>query len=110
LLGELNLVAITLQATGGMLVRGTEQSYAGAQFGHELPWGIGLGFKPQILGVDAGGRWQWTLEFHGARALNRPPSPVCPRGTLFRMSASWPGPRCRSAEPWAHRRFARCWG
>lgn len=69
LLGELSLVAITLQATGGMLVRGTEQSYAGSQFGHELPWGIGLGFRPQILGVDAAGRWQWNVEFHGALAL-----------------------------------------
>lgn len=80
-LGELGLVAITLRATAGMRVRGAEQTYAGSTFGHDLPWGVGLSFMPQVFGIDPGGHFQGTLEAHGAVALtpsfgSKPQSPA----------------------------------
>ena len=69
ILSELRLIAIAVRATAGMKVRGAEQSFVGATFGHELPWGIGLSLRPQVLGIDAKGRWEWTLEGHGALAM-----------------------------------------
>ncbi|HET9930466.1 MAG TPA: thrombospondin type 3 repeat-containing protein, partial [Polyangiaceae bacterium] len=80
-LGELSLVALTLRATTGMRVRGAEQTYAGADFGHDLPWGVGLSFMPQVFGIDPGGHFQGTLEAHGAIALtpkfaSKPQSPA----------------------------------
>ncbi|HWA71504.1 MAG TPA: thrombospondin type 3 repeat-containing protein [Polyangiaceae bacterium] len=68
-LGELGLVALTVRATAGMRVRGAEQTYAGAEFGHELPWGAEITVLPQALGWDTEGRWRWNLEAHGAVAL-----------------------------------------
>lgn len=68
-LGELGLVALTVRATAGMRVRGAEQTYAGAQFGHELPWGAQISVLPQALGLDSGGHWRWNIEAHGAVAL-----------------------------------------
>jgi hypothetical protein len=68
-LAELSLVAFTLRATAGMRVRGAEQTYAGTDFGHDLPWGVGLSFMPQVFGIDPGGHFQGTLEARGAVAL-----------------------------------------
>jgi len=68
-LGELSLVALTLRATAGMHMRGAERTYANAEFGHDLPWGIGISLLPQVFGLDPGGHWQGTLEAHGAIAL-----------------------------------------
>ena len=68
-LGELGLVALTVRAAAGMRVRGAEQTYAGAEFGHELPWGAEVSVLPQALGWDTQGRWRWNLETHGAVAL-----------------------------------------
>jgi hypothetical protein len=69
LLGELGLVALTLRATVGVHVRGSEQQYAGATFGHDLPWGVGITVLPQAFGLDKNGRWLWTLETRGALSL-----------------------------------------
>src|SRR6478736_4212775 len=69
LLSELRLVAVSVRATAGVKVRGAEQTYVGETFGHELPWGFGLVLRPQILGIDEKGRWEWALEGHGALAL-----------------------------------------
>jgi len=68
-LGELRLIAIAVRATAGVKVRGAEQTYVGQTFGHELPWGFGLVLRPQVLGIDEKGRWEWALEGHGALAL-----------------------------------------
>ena len=68
-LSELRLIAMSLRATAGVKVRGTEQSFVGQTFGHELPWGLGLSFRPQVLGIDEKGRWEWTIEGHGALAV-----------------------------------------
>jgi OOP family OmpA-OmpF porin len=68
-LAELGLVALTLRATAGMRVRGAEQTYANADFGHDLPWGASLSVLPQALGIDKDGHWRWNLETHGAIAL-----------------------------------------
>src|SRR6478735_9209557 len=69
LLSELRLVAVSVRATAGLKVRRAEQTYVGETFGHELPWGFGLVLRPQILGIDEKGRWEWALEGHGALAL-----------------------------------------
>jgi hypothetical protein len=69
LLGELQLVAIAVRATAGARVRGAERTYVGEEFGHDLPWGVGLTVKPQAFGLDSTGRWLWNAELRGAVAL-----------------------------------------
>jgi len=77
-LGEYRLVAVALHATAGVKVRGYPEAFAcGSQpidacksrFGHELPFGLGLAFRPQALGIDEKGRWTWTLESRGRLPL-----------------------------------------
>jgi OmpA-OmpF porin, OOP family len=68
-LGELRLIAIAIRATAGVKVRGSEQTFIGQDFGHELPWGFGLSLRPQALGIDEKGRWEWNLESHGDIAI-----------------------------------------
>jgi hypothetical protein len=69
LLGELRLVVVELRAAAGARIRGAKQAFAGSEFGHELPWAAGLVVRPQIFGIDAAGRWRFSLETHGAVAL-----------------------------------------
>jgi len=69
LLGELRLIAVAVRATAGARVRGAEQVFVGETFGHDLPWGLGFVVRPQVFGLDDKGRWEWTLEGHGALAL-----------------------------------------
>jgi OOP family OmpA-OmpF porin len=68
-LGELRLIAVAVRATAGLKVRGAEETFVNDTFGHELPWGFGLSVRPQVLGIDQKGRWEWNLEGHGAIAL-----------------------------------------
>jgi len=68
-LGELDLLALGLRATAGAKVRGKERTYVGETFGHELPWGVGVVVRPQTLGIDDRGRWEWFAELHGAVAI-----------------------------------------
>jgi hypothetical protein len=68
-LGELGLVALTLRASAGMKVRGAEQTFAGEEFGHDLPWAVGISVLPQAFGIDDEGHWLWTIESRGAIAL-----------------------------------------
>ena len=69
LLGELRLVVVELRASAGARIRGAKQQFAGAEFGHELPWAAGITVRPQIFGIDAGGHFRFNLETHGAVAL-----------------------------------------
>ncbi|MBK7579067.1 MAG: thrombospondin type 3 repeat-containing protein [Myxococcales bacterium] len=69
LLGELKLIAVTLQATAGAKVRGQKRTYVGEEFGHDLPWGVALGVHPQAFGLDKGGHWTWSAEARGQLAL-----------------------------------------
>jgi OOP family OmpA-OmpF porin len=80
-LGELRLIALDVRATAGAKVRGAERTFVGEEFGHDLPWGVGLTFRPQVVGLDDAGRWQWNAELRGAIALTPnfaavPQSPV----------------------------------
>ena len=73
-LGELQLLALAMRATAGARVRGAEQRLIDNgtdefDFGHELPWGVGLTLRPQAFGIDQQGRWRWTVEARGAIAL-----------------------------------------
>ncbi len=69
LLSELSLVALTVRATVGVKVRGSETSYVRQGFGHELPWGAAIVLRPQAFGWDEKGRWAWSVETHGAVAV-----------------------------------------
>jgi OmpA-OmpF porin, OOP family len=68
-LGDLNLLLLDVRAAAGVQVRSAERDFVGREFGHALPWGIGVTLRPQALGLDDNGRWLWTAEFHGAVAL-----------------------------------------
>lgn len=81
LLGELKLIALDFRATAGARVRGEKRTYVGEEFGHDLPWGVGVTMRPQAFGLDDQGRWLWTAEFRGQVAItpelaSGPQSPV----------------------------------
>lgn len=76
ILGEYRLLAVGVHASAGLKLRGEKEAYAcktaatdfdacPARFGHELPWALGLSFRPQALGLDEKGRWTWFLEGRG---------------------------------------------
>ncbi len=69
LLGELKLILLDVRATAGARVRSAQRTFVGEDFGHSLPWGVGITVHPQALGLDDKGRWAWTLETHGAVAI-----------------------------------------
>jgi len=66
LLAEMRVVAVSLQATAGFKARTEERTFGGKTWGDEIPWGVGAWFKPQMFGLDAGGKWRLGAEFHGA--------------------------------------------
>lgn len=68
-LTELSMIAIKARAQVGLRVRDTEQ-FLGERFRDEIPWGAGLLFKPQLLGIDELGRWDFHAELHGSVSLS----------------------------------------
>jgi len=69
LLGELKLILLDLRASAGAHVRSAQRTFVGKEFGHELPWAVGLTLRPQALGLDDKGRWLWTVETRGQVAI-----------------------------------------
>jgi hypothetical protein len=65
LLGEMNFIVASLQATAGFRTRTARREFAGKTWGDELPWGVGVAVRPQAFGWDAKGRWTWVVEAHG---------------------------------------------
>jgi hypothetical protein len=93
-LSELSLVALSLRLSAGAKVRGDERDYVGETFGHELPWAAALVVRPQVLGWDDAGRWQWQVESYGAIALspefgNRAGSPAFISGSARYALGEW---------------------
>jgi OOP family OmpA-OmpF porin len=62
---EMRVLAASLQATTGFKVRTEERTFGGKTWGDEIPWGFGFWIKPQMLGLDRGGRWRLGVESHG---------------------------------------------
>jgi OOP family OmpA-OmpF porin len=70
LLGELGFLGISLRAAAAARARGLEHEFAGGTYGHDIPWGLGLVLRPQLLGIDAEeGRYTFALDAHGAIAI-----------------------------------------
>ena len=74
LLPEYRLAGLGFHGALGFKLRGHTENFAcnalgekncTSRFGHELPFGLGLSFKPQMLGIDEKGRMTWFLEMHG---------------------------------------------
>jgi len=94
LLADYRFVAIAVHAALGFKLRGDTERFACAslpgagtdsdtcpsRFGHELPFGLGVAFRPQAIGLDPKGRWTWYLEAHGHL-------PLAPVG-LFQSAAA----------------------
>jgi OmpA-OmpF porin, OOP family len=81
LLAEYTLLVAVAQASVGYKLRTDhhtwpDPSVGGIRFGDELPWSVGLAFRPGVLGVDSGNRQRWELGFHGWL----PAGPVGPFG------------------------------
>ena len=74
-LGELDLLAITMRATAGVHIRGSHETLVrdgtdSTLFGNYLPWAVGITVRPQALGLDREGRFRWTAEARGGIALD----------------------------------------
>ncbi|HEX6274838.1 MAG TPA: thrombospondin type 3 repeat-containing protein [Polyangiaceae bacterium] len=70
LLGELGFLGVSLRAAAAARARTAEQEFAGGTYGHDIPWGLGLVIKPQLLGIDAEeGRYAFGIDAHGAIAI-----------------------------------------
>jgi hypothetical protein len=72
-LAELDLLAFAVRATAGFRMRAEEETFLRNgtdeyRFGHDIPWGAGITFRPQTLGLDREGHWRWTAEAYGAIA------------------------------------------
>ena len=89
LLGELRLIALDFRATAGAKVRGSERSYIGEEFGHDLPWGVAIGVRPQAFGLDSSGRWAWTAEIRGAVAITPELGAARQSPVLYGLSARY---------------------
>lgn len=88
LLAEYRLIAFGAHLAAGLKLRAAEARFAcqatpasaagndpcPTVFGHELPFGLGLSFRPQILGIDPEGRATFFLEASG----HLPLSPIAP--------------------------------
>src|SRR5512147_901478 len=55
LLGELDLILVSLRASAGVRLRSEERVFFGDQYGHTAPWALGVALKPQALGWDKAG-------------------------------------------------------
>jgi hypothetical protein len=82
LLAEYTLLVATAQASLGYKVRTDhhtwpDETVGGYRFGDELPWSLGIAFRPGVFGVDPGNRQRWELAAHGWL----PAGPVGPFGT-----------------------------
>ncbi len=79
LLVEYSVVAMSVHAATGIKFRDHEPfgcaqrtvAAAGEQaeclttFGHEIPWSLGVAFRPRAVGIDDAGRWTWFAESYG---------------------------------------------
>lgn len=89
LLAEYTLVIVSAQASLGYKLRTDHDTWpaaasGGYRFGDELPWTVGFGFRPGVLGLDPGNRQRWELAAHGWL----PAGPVGPFGLGERGSAA----------------------
>jgi hypothetical protein len=83
LLAEYRLVFIGVHAAAGFKARGHREDFAcqgvdasvcKSRFGHEIPLGIGVSFRPEVLGIDDKGRMTWFVEMNG----HLPAGPIAP--------------------------------
>ncbi|HEX4341079.1 MAG TPA: thrombospondin type 3 repeat-containing protein [Polyangiaceae bacterium] len=93
-LAELDLLAIAVRATAGFRMRGEDETLvrdgtSKYRFGHDIPWGAGVTFRPQTIGLDREGHWRWTAEVHGAIATT-PSFAAAPQSpSAFGLSARY---------------------
>ncbi|HEY3593858.1 MAG TPA: hypothetical protein VGL13_08290, partial [Polyangiaceae bacterium] len=69
LLGEYELIAVSLQATAGFAPRFADRDVLGRTYSHEIPWGFGISVRPRAFGLDDEGRWTWMADVHGSALI-----------------------------------------
>jgi hypothetical protein len=82
LLAEYSLVIASVQASLGYKLRTDHHTWpapevGGYTFGDEIPWSVGLLFRPGVLGIDPGNRQRLEVAAHGWL----PAGPVGPFGS-----------------------------
>ncbi len=74
LLVEYRYLAVSAHAAAGLRLRAEEDKFgcgSGAApdcpttFGHQIPWGLSLSFRPQVIGLDDTGTSTWFVESFG---------------------------------------------
>lgn len=66
---ELRLLALMVRARGGVRVVSETHTWLGEEYGHELPWALGISLLPQALGLVDSPNLTWNLEAKGAAAV-----------------------------------------
>ncbi|HVW25326.1 MAG TPA: thrombospondin type 3 repeat-containing protein [Polyangiaceae bacterium] len=93
-LAELDLLALAVRATAGFRMRAEQETFLrngtdDYQFGHDIPWGAGISFRPQTLGMDREGHWRWSAEAHGAIATTPRFAAEAQSPAVFGLSARY---------------------
>jgi OOP family OmpA-OmpF porin len=70
LLAEYTLIVASVQASVGYRLRTVHRTWpaseaGGVTFGDEIPWTVGLAFRPAVLGIDPGNRQRLEIAAHG---------------------------------------------
>jgi hypothetical protein len=68
---ELDLLLLRLRAEVGVRARSEPRTVLGERFAHQIPWVLGLVWRPQLVGLDDTGRWLVQLEGFGATTTGR---------------------------------------
>jgi hypothetical protein len=68
---ELDLLLLRLRGGVGVRVRSEPRNVLGDRFEHQVPWVLGIVWRPQVWGLDDSGRWLVHLEGFGSTTTGR---------------------------------------
>lgn len=68
---ELDLLLLRLRGAVGLRGRSEPRSVLGDRFAHQVPWVLGIVWRPQLFGLDDSGRWLVHLEGFGSTTTGR---------------------------------------
>jgi hypothetical protein len=68
---ELDLLLLRLRGALGLRARSEPRVVLGDRYAHQIPWVLGVVWRPQLFGLDDSGRWLVHLEGFGSTTTGR---------------------------------------